>query len=1207
MDRAAVKSYAPQARRDFLQAVTDRAAYLGLSADGVEPAVRKGDVVVIGGRAFPAVVAQQRKALEARIKSAAPKHSDGFHLTVEALAYTWFNRLVAVRYMELHDYLENGTGGASFRVLSHPDGKATPEILDRADEVELPGLKRDQVIGLKLDGKEPELYRLLLVSQCNALHAAMPFLFEKVADETELVLPDNLLTTDSLVRKLVAGVPEDDWKEVEVIGWLYEAYNAERYAEVIGKVVLCDDIPVATQKFTPKWVVQYLVQNTVGRLWLSTYPDSPLKAHLRYYVEPAEQTEDVQRQLAELTPTSLNPEAITMLEPACGSGHILAVGYDVFKAIYQERGYRQRDIPALILGKNLVGLEIDERAAQLASFTLMMKARADDARIFTRWVQPRVMALLPTRRCGLGDLTGEDIADALNTPVVEVELPPSRELFDTDDGLYSKTHLGVAGEVAAADVSALLKLFENAHCAGSMIRIPEALAGRLPVLEARARLVARKADDLFTPETAEKFLRLVVQSQLLARRYNCVVANPPYMGRNLYEPGLKKFVDKEYKDAKADLCTCFIQRDCDFAVANGFIGMITWQNWMFLSSFEKLRIPLFVNQAIDTFVHNGRGIFGSDFGSCSFVLRNTNLPTYKGVYRRLFDKQGSVASLAELEERFFKAEPYLSTPDDFEKLPGEIVAYWISDSERKVFAESQKLSAVAEPRQGLATADDEQFLRLWHEVGFDDLAIGSPNKSEAQKTACRWFPFTKGGAFRRWYGNNDYVVDWEGDGERLKAFRPRSVIRNEDYYFRPGITWSLISISSPSFREFGQGFVIGHKGPAIYSEPATSGALLPFLNSSVATRLLSVMSPAVGFEIGQVQDLPYIEADDRVLTIAAQLVDAARLDWDHFETSWDFQTLPVLQHKAASMEQSQDAADAECLARFARMKELEEENNRLFIAAYGLQEELSPEVPDEQITLYRPDRANDVRRLLSYIVGCVMGRYSLDTPGLVYAYGGNVGFEPAKYPTFPADADGIVPLLDTDWGFPDDAVNRVIDFVGTVWPKESLEANLRFLAGSLDPKANEPARETIRRYFAVAFFKDHLKTYKRRPIYWLFSSGKERAFQALVYLHRIHAGTVARLRTEYVIKLQSRIDARIEQLATDIAAATITSHRNKLTKEQGVLKKQQAELLKYDELLRHAADQQITLDLDDGVKANYAKFEGLLAGAKEVCGAKDDE
>lgn len=481
MDRTAVKNYAPQARRDFLQAVTDRAAHLGLTADGVEPVVRKGDAVFIGGRVFPAAVERQRKALEERIKSAAPNHSDGFHITVDALAYTWFNRLVAIRFMELHDYLENGTGGASFRVLSHPDGKHTPEILDRVDEVELPGLKRDHVIGLKLDGKEAELYRLLLISQCNALHAAMPFLFEKVADETELVLPENLLTTDSLVRKLVAGIPEADWREeVEIIGWLYEAYNSERYAEVIGRVVECDDIPVATQKFTPKWVVQYLVQNTVGRLWLSTYPDSPLKAHLRYYVEPAEQTEEVRRQLAELTPKTLNPEEITMLEPACGSGHILAVGYDVFKAIYQERGYRLRDIPALILGKNLIGLEIDERAAQLASFTLMMKARADDPRFLSRepekLVKPRVMALLPTRRCGLGELTGEDIADMLNAPVVEVELPHSGRLFDVDDGLYSKSNLGVAGEIEAADVTALLKLFENAHCTGSMIRIPDALA-----------------------------------------------------------------------------------------------------------------------------------------------------------------------------------------------------------------------------------------------------------------------------------------------------------------------------------------------------------------------------------------------------------------------------------------------------------------------------------------------------------------------------------------------------------------------------------------------------------------------------------------------------------------------------------------------------------------------------------------------------------
>lgn len=477
----------------------------------------------------------------------------------------------------------------------------------------------------------------------------------------------------------------------------------------------------------------------------------------------------------------------------------------------------------------------------------------------------------------------------------------------------------------------------------------------------------------------------------------------------------------------------------------------------------------------------------------------------------------------------------------------------------------------------------------------------------------KWFPFMKGGAFRRWYGNHEYLINWQNDGEELKAYtleRCGSVskrIYNTNYFFRPGVTYSSVSIGAPSFRQMGHGNVISHVGQAIYQHAGPVEPLLGYVNSTVATRFLSVLSPTAHFESGQVRDLPWHAVPSEVVPLVQELVKGYREDWDSFETSWDFQTLPVFQHKSATLQQSQEAADAEYLTRFARMKQLEEDNNRLFIDAFGLQDELSPEVSDDQITLYRPDRAEDVRRLISYVVGCAMGRYSLDRPGLVYAHGGNAGFDPAQYTTFPADDDAIVPLLERDWGFADDAVNRLAEFVGKVWPGDGLEDNLRFLAESLEPKRNEPARETIRRYLATGFFKDHLKTYKKRPIYWLFSSGKERAFQALVYLHRYHDGTLARMRTEYVIPLQSKIAARIEQLDGDIPKATSTSHRRTLQKEQDALKRQQTELLSYDEKLRHAADQRVALDLDDGVKVNYGKLGDLLACVKDVCGTKDED
>ncbi len=619
MNRNKIKAYAPQARRDFIRAVTDRAALYGLMKEKIEPVVERGDVAVIGGRPYPRAVAALRKRLQERVDH------EGFDHVMEAMAYTWFNRLVAIRYMELHGYLIHG-----FRVLSHPEGRNTPEILEHAEDVDLPGLKRDAVIELKLAGnREAELYRKLLIAQCNALHDAMPFLFERLDDETELLLPDSLLQTDSIVRKLVEGIDEEDWQEVEIIGWLYEAYISERYEAVIGSVVASADIPAATQRFTPKWIVRYLVQNTLGRLWLATYPQSPLKGQMKYYIEPAEQAPDVQEQLRAITPASLNPEEITFLDPACGSAHILVEAYDLFKAIYQERGYRARDIPRLILTKNLFGLEIDDRAAQLAAFALMMKARADDRRLFDQKVQPPIRALIQTH-----DMDAEDIAAALNVRASR-ETPPPGLLFETEDNLFTRAASATTSSpvVSLTDVKAIIDLFENAKTFGSLIQVPSALTARLPQIDQRCREVAGHTGEIAS-RTAARFLPVIDQTRMLAGRYDCVVANPPYMGSKYYNAPLKAFVNRHYKDAKADLYAGFIERNSAFAKPNGFVGMITIPNWMFLSSSQDLRCSFFAHQTIDTLIHNGRGVFGSDFGSCSFVFRNAELPAYRGQYRR---------------------------------------------------------------------------------------------------------------------------------------------------------------------------------------------------------------------------------------------------------------------------------------------------------------------------------------------------------------------------------------------------------------------------------------------------------------------------------------------------------------------------------------------------------------------------------------------
>lgn len=1185
MNRTKIKNYAPKARREFIQAVKDRAAHFGLTEKKTEEVAVKGDGVVIGGKAFPRAVSEKRKKLDELVKQ------HGFDPAMERLAYTWFNRLVALRFMELHGYLDHG-----YRVLSHPEGKPTPELLEHAEHVELPGLKQATVIDLKLAGnKEAELYRLLLVAQCNALHSALPFLFERIDDETELVLPDNLLHSDSIVRNLVNEIDEEDWQEVEIIGWLYEAYVSERYEAVIGKVVAGEDIPAATQRFTPKWIVRYLVQNTLGRMWLATYPQSALRGQMKYYIEPAEQTPEVQEQLKAITPVSLNPEEITFLDPACGSAHILVEAYDLFKLIYQERGYPKRDIPALILTKNLFGLEIDDRAAQLAAFALVMKARADSPRLFEAKVRPNVVALQET-----AGMDAADITEALNEPVVTVELPPSDKLFEAHDDLFSKANVGVEGDLAQADIASLIHLFENAKTFGSLIRIPPKLAERLPHIEERVRLVSEKSDNLFAQDTATKFLPVIEQAKLLARQYGCVVANPPYMGSKYYSGTLKTFVNREYKDAKADLYACFIQRNATFAKPNGFVGMITIPNWMFLSSFEQVRKTLFDHQIIDTFIHNGRGVFGSDFGSCSFIYRNTSLPEYRGTFRRLFEKQGSVASNEELEERLFTSESYTPSNAAFAKIPGSPVAYWVSEKMRGAFANNSPISAIASVKQGMSSADNARFTREWWEVAHNHIGLGFESREAAKASKRKWFPYNKGGAFRKWYGNLETLIDWQDDGSRIREY-PGAAIRNPEFFFREGVTWTDISSSCFGVRLLETGAIFANTGSCCFT--SSPHFLLAYLASPVAFAAVRILNPSLHTEIGDVARLPIIDAhstiQESVKQIASKAVELARRDWNSFETAWDFESPPVFRRKGATLQQSQEEADSECESRFSQMKELEEENNRLFINAYGLQAELSPQVPDDQITLYRPNREEDIKRLLSYAVGCMMGRYSLDKPGLIYAHAGNEGFDPGQYKTFPADPDGILPLTELDWGFADDPAKRVEEFVSVAWPKEHLAENLQFIEDGLG--------EPIRKYLATGFYKDHLRWYKRRPIYWLFSSGKLRAFQCLVYLHRYHEGTLARMRTEYVIPLQGRIAARIEQLENEKNNAKSASRRNQIQKEIDKLVKQQAELRGFDERLRHMADQRIKLDLDDGVKVNYAKFGDLLAEVKAVTGGKEEE
>ncbi|VVP01508.1 hypothetical protein PS838_02847 [Pseudomonas fluorescens] len=1182
MNTSHIKTYAPQARSAFIAAMTKQASKYGISAGGIEPLEQKGDLALIGGRPFPVSIIRPRAALVKKVEQI------GFAQAMEQAAYSWFNRLCAIRFMELKGYFDHG-----LRVLSHPGQPGGFQILDDCLNIELPGLDKQRVTELKLDGNQDEaLYCELLLAQCHALHQAMPFLFEAIDDQTELLLPDNLTKTDSLIRELVDAIPEEDWQDVEIIGWLYQFYISEKKDEVIGNVIKSEDIPAATQLFTPNWIVKYMVQNSLGAQWLATYPDSPLKAQMQYYIEPAKQANEFNTRFAAITPGVLNPEELTLIDPASGSGHILVEAYDLFKAIYLERGYRQRDVAQLILQKNLFGLDIDGRAAQLTGFALMMKARADDRRLFERGVKLNLMALV--------DSAGFD-AEVVDNGVTL-----------SDYGLQ----LG--------NLTELKRLFEHATTFGSLIQVPEGLAKKLPALK---QLCEANNQDLFVSEAIKHLRPQVQQAEILAAQYDAVVANPPYMGGGGMNTLLKKFTRDNFPDAKSDLFACFIKRGCGLANEVGRNAMITMDSWMFLSSYTNLRRSLLQHHAIESLVHVGWNCFpqGHTYNrGVAFVFTNQKQQS-QGMYLNLSDVPATVDKHSLFLSRLSKREAfYCKSRQEFDNIPGSPVAYWVSESVKRLFATRPALGSLSEPRRGLQPGDTPRYVRLWQEVSLSNTAFTiNPDDVENTTRTIKWVGFMSGGDYRKWAGNLIYVVNWHKNGFEIKHGH-NPIVPNEHLYFREAITWSKVTSSGPSFRRHPAGMIPGDAGPFAVVSGDGHFAVFASLNAAPTLSFLKILAPTLNFQVGDVANAPIL-TDEAATANARHLVGRAEADWSAYERSWDFQSLPILTiapESSPTLESSYTAWITQNRDTIAEMKRLEEENNRIFIDAYGLADELTPYVPIEQITLtvnpaYRYGgkmteeelwtrfREDSMQELVSYAIGCMMGRYSLDAPGLIYAHSGNEGFDPSRYSNFPADDDGIIPLTDKEW-FADDAANRLVEFIAQAWDKNHLEENLRFLADNLSPKKGEGSRDTLRRYLCDSFFKGHLQTYKKRPIYWLFNSGKQKAFQCLVYLHRYNESTLARMRTLHVIPLSAKLNSYASKLERDIDASSSTAEKKALEKQLATLHNQQAELATFDEKLRHHADQRISLDLDDGVKVNYGKFGDLLADVKAVTGDKGD-
>ncbi|TDM51626.1 BREX-1 system adenine-specific DNA-methyltransferase PglX [Aliivibrio fischeri] len=1229
MNTNKLKSYAPKARLAFMEAVTKRAAFLGLYADRIAEMTIDGDSAVIEGRVFTRKQGQQRSQLVQRIEALGTTNGklvlkDGFNQFINETAFTWFNRLTAIRYMEVNEYLDHG-----FRVLSKSEGAQFGEGFEilgsAADVADDLGLNKESIIDMVLDGnKEEELYRTILLGQCHQLSEAMSFMFEKLDDATELLLPDNLTKTDSILKDLVNDIPEDNWQEIEVIGWLYQFYISEHKDAVIGKVVKREDIPAATQLFTPNWIVKYLVQNSLGRQWLATYPDSELKEKMAYYITPAEQSNDVIEQLKAITPTSIDPEEIKVLDPACGSGHILVEVYEVLREIYLERGYRPREIPELILTKNIYGLDIDDRAAQMAAFAVLMKAREDDKRIFSRDIKLNIHSIQSTENLNINqlwndlDLDGNNQAGSIDDLFAE----PQLELVEASP--ENKVYLDL--------LRYLKEQFIDAKNLGSLIEVDSQYLKSLATLQEKLAVKAQGSEPT-SKEAAQALLPIVGQAIVLASQYDVAVANPPYMGSKGMNAALKDFAKRNYPRTKADLFSMMKERTFKLLDSYGYNAMIVMESWMFLSSFEKFRKAILNEGTVVDLIHmpyegKGRTPLGINFGTSASIVLNSHINNYKGHFSctRYFEinNDGVPLSFPTSNER--RSYPII---EEFSKVPGSPIAYWVNNQFRDIFVNSKKFGDISNPNQALVTGNTEKYIRKWWEVDYINIGFGYMNREDAKSSCRKWFPYNKGGDYRNWYGNLEHVVNWENDGFELQnTLHPdgkRVWAHNFvlDSIFQEAFVWSKITSAKPCFRYSPVGHLFDDASGVCTFNPEHKELLLSIFCSSVNLNIQKLINPTLNIQPANIRELPlpaYPELIDK--SVVQQILSIAKDDWESQEISSEFTV-----NKSENTKIEQDYSDQiEFDERVTNnMYELVQKNETNVYIAYGLEQPTSSKVELSDITINRnkvyrynsksldilnQSQSDYSKNRISYAIGCMMGRYSLDREGLVYAHSGNNGFKElvaeGAYKTFPADDDGIVPLADEEWLFDDDATTRFREFVKTVWGEEHLSENLDFVAESLcldaiKPKKGESSMETIRRYFSTQFFKDHLKTYKKRPIYWLFSSGKEKAFECLVYLHRYNEGTLSRMRTEYVTPLMGKLESRKNILEDSKATATGAELRA-IDKELKTIDKKQAELVKFDEELKHLAEMKISIDLDDGVKVNYGKFGNLLNDVKAIHG-----
>lgn len=1225
MDKTAIKNFAVWARKKLIEDIKQKAYEIGITEKEIkEPEVSTSDTMIIGDRSLNKIEIAQRKSLVSRIKE------KGFNNVIEEVAYTWFNRFVALRFMEVNGYLSAGV-----RVLSSIEpGKKEPDIIKEALNTDL-DLDRELVYRLQDANDTEGLYRYLLVKQCNALNEVLPGLFEEIEDYTEILLPSNLLGEGSVIRRLVDDIPEEDFKDqVEIIGWMYQYYISEKKDEVFEGLkknikITKENIPAATQLFTSDWIVKYMVENSLGRLWLEGHPDEELKSKWKYYLEEAEQEPEVQKQLEEIRAKSrdIRPEDIKVLDPAMGSGHILVYAFDVLYDIYKSAGYSERDIPRLILENNLYGLDIDDRAAQLAYFAVMMKARSKSRRIFREKVNLNICSIQESNGFsreaidyfskGYTYIFGASLKREIRNKITEAEqMKKQNDLSD----------IGFEQQIRY-----LIEVFHDAKEYGSILEVKpidfDAIERRLEEIRNGG------TQDLYEYQyrniILEKIPALVKQARIMSQKYDVVVTNPPYMGDGGMNIILKNYLSRNFPKSKGDLSTVFMETSINYCNSIGFMAMINIPSWMFLTSYTLLRKDIIMKNTIINMMHLGRGIFGSDFGTTSFIIRKCNINSYLARYKKLFFNQGEVDSIESKEKMFFIDDnEFLNRQENYISLPNYSIAYWISEKIKTVFQKSNNLKDIADARQGLITGDNDRFLRYWFEIEFEKIGFNYICSEQTQNNRHKWYPYNKGGSFRKWYGNNEYVVNWQNEGYEIRNYKDssgklKSRPQNINYYFKKGITWSSLTISTFSARYSKTGFIFDAKGSTCFLKDNNNlYYILGFLNSKLSNEFLKFLSPTVDFSAGSIGLLPIIinenfDIKDKIDLLVNKCISACNMDWDSFETSWDFKKHPLLIHKGSSttIEQAYNNWAAFAEKQFNQLKANEEELNRIFIEIYGLQDELIPEVDDKDVTIRKADRVRDIKSFISYAIGCMFGRYSIDAEGLIYAGGdfkdrwkcengqwkvrkvvkddeGKVVEDTWVDTAFVPDMDNILPITDDEY-FEDDIVSRFIDFLKVTFGEDTLEENLDYIADTLGRKSSETARQAIRRYFLKEFYKDHVQVYQKKPIYWLFDSGKQDGFKALIYMHRYDEFTVARVRTDYLHKLQKSYEAEIKRL--DIIIDSNVSQREKTNarKKKEQILKQMEECLQYDQIIAHVANQRIKIDLDDGVSVNYSKFQGI--------------